>query len=302
MARRKKTIGWIALSGSGEITPTTIEYRPIKIEEGPSAGQIQILVLRADKYFQSGDICFEVNLGSAESACQVILNHGLERELWVGFSGSANLYVIGAYQGGKYETISTSGWGSPAKVGQWQSVRISVVGSLVDLYVDGVKTTAAWSILQKAQIGLFFSGPAEIRVRNFQVAEKMPEAFVVMQFTAEFDALYQEVIKPTCEAFGYKCVRADDIFTSGLIIEDITSSIRDASVIVADITPNNPNVFYEVGYSHGLGKPTILLADKTRENLPFDISGFRTVFYDNTIGGKSQIEERLRKHLENLRR
>ena len=94
-------------------------------------------------------------------------------------------------------------------------------------------------------------------------------------------------------------VRADDIYSSGLIIEDITASLREAAV--ADITPNNPNVYYEVGYSFtGIGKPTILLADKNRDKLPFDISGFRTVFYENTIGGKSQVEERLRKHLDNL--
>ncbi len=60
------------------------------------------------------------------------------------------------------------------------------------------------------------------------------------------------------------------------------------------------NVFYEVGYSHGLNKPTILLSDRKREKLPFDISGFRALFYDNTIGGKTAVEERLRSHLKNI--
>jgi len=121
-----------------------------------------------------------------------------------------------------------------------------------------------------------------------------------MQFTSEFNTLYEEVIKPTCRSFGFEVIRADDNYNSGLIIDDIVRSIREASVVIADITPNNANVFYEVGYSHGIGKPTILLSDRQREKLPFDISGFRTLFYDNSIGGKTTVEEKLRKHLENI--
>lgn len=72
----------------------------------------------------------------------------------------------------------------------------------------------------------------------------------------------------------------------------------NTSIVIADITPNNPNVFYEVGYAHGIGKNTILLSDRKREQLPFDVSGFRTLFYENTIAGKGEVEARLRKHLE----
>ena len=79
-----------------------------------------------------------------------------------------------------------------------------------------------------------------------------------------------------------RAIRADDIYKSGLIINDIARSIEEASVIIADITTDNPNVFYEVGYAHGIKKETILLSDRTRETLPFDVAGFRTLFYDNT--------------------
>ena len=139
-------------------------------------------------------------------------------------------------------------------------------------------------------------------MRNFRVESAKPVVFVVMQFTDDYNSLYREVIKPTCEKFEYAVVRADDTFTSGLIIEDITNSIRDAAIVIADITPDNPNVFYEVGYAHGIGKPTLLLSDKKRDSLPFDVSGFRTLFYDNTIGGKRVVEERLTKHLEHIER
>ena len=54
----------------------------------------------------------------------------------------------------------------------------------------------------------------------------------------------------------------------------------------------------EVGFAHGIKKPTILLSDRARDKLPFDISAIRTIFYDNTIRGKKNVDERLRKHLE----
>ena len=168
------------------------------------------------------------------------------------------------------------------------------------MYVDGVRVLRGSAVIKKTQPALFLHGSTDLRLRNIAVNEQKPRAFIVMQYTDEFNSLYKEVIKTTCEKYGYEAIRADDIFTNGQIIDDITRSIEEASIIIADITPNNPNVFYEVGYAHATRKPTILLCERGRGNLPFDVSGFRTLFYENTIGGKSQIEERLSKHLENI--
>jgi len=67
------------------------------------------------------------------------------------------------------------------------------------------------------------------------------------------------------------------------------------------ISENCSNVFYEIGYAHALKKPTILLCDKAlRDRLPFDVSGFRTIFYDNSIGGKRRVEEKLEVYLQNI--
>lgn len=56
-------------------------------------------------------------------------------------------------------------------------------------------------------------------------------------------------------------------------------------------------MFYELGYAHALKKPTILLAQRGIQ-LPFDIRSYRVVFYNDSIGGKPQVEQELRKHLE----
>jgi hypothetical protein len=122
------------------------------------------------------------------------------------------------------------------------------------------------------------------------------EAFVVMQFSG-YEELYADVIEPLAKDFHLRPYRADKIFGPGSIIEDIVRGIETAQVIIAEITPVNANVFYEVGYAHALKKPTILLA-KEGTDLPFDIKGYRCLFYKDTIGGKRLVEEGLRKHLQ----
>lgn len=82
-----------------------------------------------------------------------------------------------------------------------------------------------------------------------------------------------------------------------MIFQDIQGEIEQAEIVIADITPPNPNVFYELGYAHALGKPTILLAQRDSK-LPFDISSFRIVFYNDTIAGKTEVRRSLRRHLE----
>jgi len=120
-----------------------------------------------------------------------------------------------------------------------------------------------------------------------------------MEFSETFNDLYTHVIKPVCKNAEVNTVRADERHGPGQILSDIEQQIAESSVIIADVTPVNANVFYEVGYAHALRKPTILLAQRGTR-LPFDISGFRTIFYNNTIEGKSKVEDLLQKHLAEI--
>ena len=75
----------------------------------------------------------------------------------------------------------------------------------------------------------------------------------------------------------------------------------DSDVVVAEITSVNANVFYELGYSHALNKPTILSRISIGKTAVRH-SGYRVIFYDDSIRGKRDIEETLRKHLASVRR
>jgi hypothetical protein len=109
-------------------------------------------------------------------------------------------------------------------------------------------------------------------------------------------------VQPVSKKAGFSAIRADDIFRPGVILHDIIHGIVESDVVLAEITHVNANVFYELGYAHALNKPTILLANRLTEELPFDISGYRVIFYDDSIRGKGDIEATLRKHLESVRR
>ena len=104
-------------------------------------------------------------------------------------------------------------------------------------------------------------------------------AFVIMPFAQEFEEIYNLFIAPTLIEAGFEVFRADDIVSQRNILEDIVRSIIESDLIVADLTGKNPNVYYELGLAHALGKSVILLIQSI-EDLPFDLRSYRVVPYN----------------------
>jgi len=121
-----------------------------------------------------------------------------------------------------------------------------------------------------------------------------------MQFTEPFNSFFRHVIQPVAKKLGLEAFRGSDVYKPGIILDDILRNILESEVVIAEITPGNPNVFYELGYAHAIGKQTILLADRASAELPFDIRGYRVIFYENTIKGKPEVENSLGEHLRNI--
>lgn len=109
-----------------------------------------------------------------------------------------------------------------------------------------------------------------------------PFAFVIMPFLKEFDDIYQLGIKPVCEKFGAYAERVDEQIFHESILQRIYNQISKADVIIADMTGRNPNVFYEAGYAHALGKPVILLT-QAAEDIPFDLKHYPHIVYGGRI-------------------
>lgn len=291
---------WMPIFGSTEIADGKITLVPVPLPPASATSPLSIplAVVRSNIEFEQGVVELQVWLPEPDASCQIGLSGGQQIEVYAGLNVMGAPYGVAALKAGKWEPVASAGQGSRLQGNQTYDLKLHVQGSNLDLFVNGVKVVSASHVLARGPLSLLLQSTGRVSVNKVHAQTQQSVCFVVMQFTDEYNSLYNEVIKPTCELFGYSVVRADDFYTSGLIIEDITRSIRESTVVIADVTPNNANVFYEVGFAHGIGKPTILLSDRKRDKLPFDISGFRTLFYDNTIGGKGIVEERLKKHLE----
>jgi hypothetical protein len=125
------------------------------------------------------------------------------------------------------------------------------------------------------------------------------DVFVLMPFRAAMLPVYEDHIKPTCASMGLTVRRADDFFTANRVVEDIWKAILSARLIIADCTDRNPNVFYEIGLAHTIGKPTILLTQR-EEDVPFDLRHLRYIQYQLTPRGMKEFEARFKETLRNV--
>lgn len=87
-------------------------------------------------------------------------------------------------------------------------------------------------------------------------------------------------IKQTCDRIGFHCVRGDEVYTSSNILSHIVQLIARARIIIANVGTRNPNVFYELGIAHSLGKEVILISENVSD-IPFDLQGNRVIIFDN---------------------
>lgn len=95
--------------------------------------------------------------------------------------------------------------------------------------------------------------------------------------------MWENVFEPACAAFGLAPVRADKIAEAGEIPEQIFTYLRDADVVIADLTGGNANVMYELGLRHTRDKITIQIGE--HERLPFDVNTIRTVKFKRSEAG-----------------
>ena len=100
----------------------------------------------------------------------------------------------------------------------------------------------------------------------------MPTCFVIQPFDTKFDKRYEDIYKRALKQAGLKAYRVDQDPSTERLIDRIEEQIRNATICLADITTNNPNVWYELGYAFAVGRLVILVCSTERRGkLPFDI-------------------------------
>jgi len=114
----------------------------------------------------------------------------------------------------------------------------------------------------------------EPRVRQF-----LDICFVMMPFGPWYDRYYQDIYVPAIRDAGFEPVRADELFTTGSVVEQIWEQIEKSKVLLAELTDKNANVFYELGLAHAARKPVVFTAGRV-EDVPFDLRHLRVIVYD----------------------
>ncbi len=129
-----------------------------------------------------------------------------------------------------------------------------------------------------------------------------PFVFVLIPFDKKFGDIYKFGIKGAAEDVGAYAERLDEqIFVEGML-DRIFNQISKADIIVADMTDRNPNVFYEVGYAHALGKITLLLTQNA-DDIPFDLKHRQHIVYGGSIELlRKELADRLRWGISESRR
>jgi hypothetical protein len=113
-----------------------------------------------------------------------------------------------------------------------------------------------------------------------------------MPLKDELKPVYEDHICPIATRLGFTVKRADGFFSTYEVMREVWSAILGASILIADCTDRNPNVFYELGVAHTVGKSAILIA-QSMSDVPFDITHRRVIQYTFTPRGMKEFESAL---------
>ena len=132
-----------------------------------------------------------------------------------------------------------------------------------------------------------------------QAQQPQPRCFVIQPFDrGKFDKRYDDAFEPALRHAGFAAYRVDQDPGTDVLIAAIEEGIRNSAICLADVTTNNPNVWYELGFAYAAGKPVILTCCDEREGaLPFDIHHRHVIRYQSESASdfdnlKRQVTER----------
>jgi hypothetical protein len=144
--------------------------------------------------------------------------------------------------------------------------------------------------------------PRRQRPTVFQIPEheniEPALASAMMPFDAGFNAVFDS-IRQAADNVGLRCRRADDIWENAAIIQDVVALLDRSRVVVCDCSGRNPNVFYEAGIAHTLGREVILITQSDHD-IPFDLRHLRYVRYLDNAEGRAALTEALQARMQTI--
>lgn len=144
--------------------------------------------------------------------------------------------------------------------------------------------------------------PRRQRPTVFQIAEHENIEPALASAMMPFDSIFNQVfdyIKNATQGMGLLCRRADNIWENAAIIQDVVSLIDRSRVVICDCTGRNPNVFYEAGIAHTLGREVIIIT-QNEQDIPFDLRHLRYIRYLNNTQGLNDLAVALQNRIKTI--
>lgn len=120
---------------------------------------------------------------------------------------------------------------------------------------------------------------------------KSPTVFAAMPFSDEYEDVFLVAMAHAANSIGGVCIRVDREKFVGDIVEKIKEDITESIAVIADLSESKPNVLYEVGFAHALGKPVVHICSTPLSELPFDVKTWNTILYKK--GQTHALKEKL---------
>ena len=123
--------------------------------------------------------------------------------------------------------------------------------------------------------------------------------FVIQRFDGErYDQRFFDIIKPVVESCQLEAYRVDQDPSAEVIIDRVMEKIKSAAIVIAEISTDRPNVWFELGYAVALSKPIIMMCDSIRTEIPFDIRHQNILFYrTNSSSDFDALKHNLRERI-----
>jgi hypothetical protein len=134
------------------------------------------------------------------------------------------------------------------------------------------------------------------RRKGIELAPNTKTIFAAMPFAPKYDDTYFVAMAFASTVVNATCIRTDQYEYTGDIVDEIKAQINRSSAVIVDLSESRPNVLFEFGYAHGLGKPIAVVCSSPIDELPFDIRNWNAIEYN--IGQTIRLKNKLAKRLE----
>lgn len=144
------------------------------------------------------------------------------------------------------------------------------------------------------ELKILSASPESRSLLQQSIIKPLKQIFVIMKFgDSILDSAYQGVIKAVGEEFKFQVLRVDEILDAGQIAHQVLENISKSEIILAELSGERPNCYYEAGFAHALGK-TMIFCIRQGEKIHFDLTGYRFIQWST----EQDLRQKLREFLE----